>query len=361
MTTLTLALFAGCAQTEIPAQAQHDRPSESRLGDRISEPEPAEQAWELAVEGFFGRVPWWAKIGLPASGALQGEWMFPFESSQDGLVDEQTTVLLDSGYVCSSFTDDNLDAFFAAFAARQIAEILVNMNESSLQLGSVLEQQMLDQWHDPNSGDGLGIPAACHAVVDEYGEQTSDNQPFSDVYDSAGRADNTFMETVTTLPATYLLGADVDADGAWIPMYNIPLYQRYLTQHEFGHRVQRELADASVDVSFQTGPNDLWDLIEDLYEEAVAGQNLVSCYSATNHEEFWAEATAIYFAPIAIASLNTGEGNGVCGIGLSPEAHAVIGAGGAATSGAAMLEALQPNLAETLALVYGPAPSYTLR
>ncbi|MBT3222001.1 MAG: hypothetical protein HN348_23245, partial [Proteobacteria bacterium] len=193
------------------------------------------------------------------------------------------------------------------------------------------------------------------AYVDEFGETTDENWPFDNFRRSAGVANSCQMEVVTTLPLGHITkNYSSDYADTTVPTFALPLYQRYLTQHEFAHMVHFNEWSTEYDGS----PLAL--TISDLFDDAKADDLLMSCYSGEDEMEFWAEASAIYFSPLPVAALNGGPGNGICDIGLTPEATEVIIQNRVRT-GAELIEQMQPELYYLLNSVYDQPLNFSLR
>ncbi|MBI2569235.1 MAG: hypothetical protein HYV63_19625 [Candidatus Schekmanbacteria bacterium] len=285
-----------------------------------------------------------------ADGDRLASWMFPYTSNHDADAEALAAELLnETSFVRSSFTGARADAFFRERLASYLAEIIASVTAEP-----VLLARLLDNHED------------CFAVIDSVAELTSDRPPFAGLDPHAGLANGCNLEVITTLPLWYLAGASAGGPGAdlSVPMFLLPTYERYLVQHEFGHMLEANLFDLPVSDAGETLPA----AIDRLYAQAqVAPGAFASCYAATNAAEYWAEATALYFSPLPIGSLNGGDGNepyggSPCSVGPTPEARAIVKQLGLADiSGAALLAALQPDLATLLEAVYGPPPFFSLR
>ena len=294
------------------------------------------------VEDFYGSGTFFDASGFveiadhARPGRLLGEWMYPYESDRDAEV-AALAPTLEAEFVTTSF-DDNAgwDEFFTAEVSTYIAEMVV-----ALPNGEDLIQTLID--------DG------CQAYVDEFGETTDENWPFDGFRRSAGVTNGCQMEVVTTLPLGYITkNQDSDYADTTVPTFALPLYQRYLTQHEFGHMVHIN----EWGTEFDGLP--LAQTISDLFDDAKDDDLLMSCYSGEDEMEFWAEASAIYFSPLPVAALNGGPGNGGCDMGLTPEAEEAI-LNNRIRTGAELVENMQPELFELLNIVYDEALDFSIR
>ena len=301
------------------------------------------EAWRHVVGDFYvGSLPFLVPSEPPDRDFLEGQrlarWMMPYsaEDDFDQDVEELAATILDStDLVVSSFERPALDRFFTGRMAPYISEILVSAPSGEQLLNRLVEN-------------------SCQAVIDQFGELTSDNPPFENSQVAAGLALPCEMEAVTTLPIWYLTDHAIESDAP-MPAFLLPLYERYLVQHEFAHVFH-----------FNQGRRILYEeqllsqVILDLYEDAKTDGLLLSCYGETDEYEFFAEATAIYFSPIPVASLNGGVGNGECDRGLTPEARAIVEDAGPGMSGAELIEELHSDLAKLLEFLFGEAHTYHL-
>ncbi|MBI4614122.1 MAG: hypothetical protein HY720_10975 [Planctomycetes bacterium] len=313
----------------------------SRSASGQDERQSLARVWHDSVETAFGGTPPGSIQRATAPSIVPGpalaEWMFPYETSVDDQAEECARTLIAIGYVRSTSSDPAWAEFFRGRMARYLSEILVNGPHR-------------DDMEESLAKNG------CQAWIDSFGEMTPDAFPFQGGPTAAGIAGFKYLEVVTTLDLGYLRGKENSLETVPVPVFLLPLYERYLIQHEFGH-VHRFHLDGTAMIGDRT----LQEASKALYENARTEGVFASHYAAVNEHEYWAEATAIYFSPIPIAALNSGPGNGEEGVGLTPEAQAIVLRNGFfRLTGAELLALLQPELYSALVEFYGPPLVFSL-
>lgn len=279
--------------------------------------------------------------------------MMPFESSRQQA--QQTIEAKLRGewdYIRSSFNDPELKALFEAEFTKWLAEVLIDGEGPEYVISNLLANS-----NKPN----------CHAYIDQFGESIFDNQPFKDndaegIY--FGMANSCNLEVATTVTG--------DNDYVDVPMYLVPLFVRFVSQHEFAHSFLYNLTNGENSLSFSQEQfpflaqeqNSANATISTLYAEAINDELFLTCYSKKSYHEFFAEATALYFSPLAVGYFQTGhhkdEVAEQCQFETLPEGR-VERTGDLNMSGAEYIASIHPNLYSVMQYIYGEAPTYTLK
>ncbi len=310
------------------------------------------EAWASAVESLYrGRSVFDLDSEPPAyldwDNDLLAEWMMPYDASseREAAAEEMAEQLLAVGadggdaLLNSSFSAERWDTFFRGRLAKYMGDMLAMSDH-----GNDMVDVMIDR--------------PCFIVIDEFGELTNENPPFEEARVAAGFANGVEMEVVTTVPV-WMVTHDTESAGADlpIPVWLLPLYERYLVQHELGHMVDFNLGE-----TIEIGGETLSSRITELYLVARRDDLHTSCYGSDSEEEFWAEGSALYHAPLPIVSLNSSETDPSCGVGLTAAAEAVVLENGfLRMTGAELIQEMHRDFYNLLEAFYGEPPEFGLR
>ena len=320
--------------------------------DTATEVNADDKAWESAVESLYeGSSPFGLGVVPPDILDWEGErlqrWMMPYlmsserEAAASDFAERLLAVGDDGGTTLlhSSFEESYWDEFFRGRLAKYMGDL------------------MSDSLYGEDFFDAM-VARPCWIIIDAFGELTTDNEPSWNGRVSAGVTNGQEMEVVTTYPV-WMITHDQEGVGADlpVPVWLLPLYERYLIQHELGHMVDFNLGDT---VELDQEP--LSEHIDRLYLEAERDHLHTSCYGSDDEMEYWAEATALYLAPLPIVSLNSSLTDPSCGVGLTAAAEALVLENGfLRLTGAELIELMQPDLHTLLGQVYGDPPDFSLR
>lgn len=341
----TSSLGCGAAETEPDAADAADVSETPDSGN------DADDGWATAVEALYlGSTPFGLEAEAPDYLSWEGdrlaEWMMPFESDREsGAADHADYILAIEDFgaagplVLSSFDEPHWDEFFRGRVAKYMGDLLSASPHADAFLGLLIVNEF-------------------QAFIDQFGELINEAPPFESEGAAAGYASSTRMEVVTTLPVWMVTGdAEAEHSDDALPVWLLPLYERYLVQHEFGHVFHFTMGDQA-----ELDGVDLTSAVSELYWLANMDDLHISCYGKDDEREFWAEATAAYLAPVAIVALNSSDVDPSCGVGLTPEAEALVLENGfLRMTGAELIGEMHGELFDLLEAMYGPPPEFSVR